>query len=235
MASNAAGNLWLAEELWNLNAIEFGDFTLGRTAVHSPMYVNVRRLISNPRALSRCAAIIRDELETLMAMRHPHVHPFQLVAGVPFGGLHVATAYSLAVSIPMIYIHPPSAEKADTIEGLYAHNQTCLVIDDLITGGRSHREGRRHAHRPAGGRPQGAQASGYQPRQHPHARADRELPHVGRPHRREVVPESNGICGGGPHRGVAVTFPPLRAILWSDSRRARPRGGIPWTGNVRHG
>ena len=137
MASNAAGNLWLAEELWNLNAIDFGDFTLGRTAVHSPMYVNVRRLISNPRALGRCANIIRDELEALMAMRHPHVHPFSLVAGVPFGGLHVATAYSLAVSMPMIYIHPPTTEKADVIEGLYSKGQTCLIIDDLITGGGS--------------------------------------------------------------------------------------------------
>ena len=137
MASTAAGNLWLAEELWNLNAIDFGDFTLGRTAVHSPIYVNVRRLISNPRALARCANIIRDELEALMAMRHPHVHPFSLVAGVPFGGLHVATAYSLAVSMPMIYIHPPATEKSDVIEGLYSKGQTCLIIDDLITGGGS--------------------------------------------------------------------------------------------------
>jgi orotate phosphoribosyltransferase/uridine monophosphate synthetase len=137
MASNAAGNLWLAEELWNLNAIEFGDFTLGRTAVHSPMYINVRRLISNPRALSRCAGIIRDELEALMAMRHRHVHPFSLVAGVPFGGLHLATAYSLAVNVPMIYIHPPSTEKANVIEGLYSRDQVCLIIDDLITGGGS--------------------------------------------------------------------------------------------------
>jgi orotate phosphoribosyltransferase/uridine monophosphate synthetase len=137
MASNAAGNLWLAEELWNLNAIEFGDFTIGRTAVHSPMYINVRRLISNPRALSRCAGIIRDELEALMAMRHRHVHPFSLVAGVPFGGLHVATAYSLAVNVPMIYIHPPATEKSDVIEGLFTREQVCIIIDDLITGGGS--------------------------------------------------------------------------------------------------
>ncbi len=132
-----AGNLWLAEELWKLDAIEFGDFTLGRTAVHSPMYINLRRLISNPKALARCARIIREELETLMSMRNPHVQPFSLVAGVPFGGLHVATAFSLAVNTPMIYIHPPSTDKADVIEGIYVRGQTCLVIDDLITGGGS--------------------------------------------------------------------------------------------------
>jgi orotate phosphoribosyltransferase len=136
-SSRPAGNLWLAEELWKLDAIEFGEFTLGRTAVHSPIYINLRRLISNPKALSRCARIIREELETLLSMRNPHVHPFTLVAGVPFGGLHIATAFSLNVSTPMIYIHPPATDKADVIEGAYVRGQTCLVIDDLITGGGS--------------------------------------------------------------------------------------------------
>lgn len=136
-SNKPSGNLWLAEELWRLDAIEFGDFTLGRTAVHSPIYVNVRRLISNPKALARCARIIKDELEALMSMRNPHVHPFTLVAGVPFGGLHVATAFSLGVNTPMIYIHPPATDKANVIEGVYVRGQSCLVIDDLITGGGS--------------------------------------------------------------------------------------------------
>jgi orotate phosphoribosyltransferase/uridine monophosphate synthetase len=99
--------------------------------------VNLRRLISNPKALARCARIIREELEALMSMRHPQVQPFTLVAGVPFGGLHVATAFSLNINSPMIYIHPPSTDKADLIEGRYVRGQTCLVIDDLVTGGGS--------------------------------------------------------------------------------------------------
>jgi orotate phosphoribosyltransferase len=136
-SSKPSGNLWLAEELWKLDAIDFGDFTMGRTAVHSPMYVNLRRLISSPKALARCAKIIREELEALMSMRNPHVQPFTLVAGVPFGGLHVATAFSLNVSTPMIYIHPPATSKADVIEGVYVRGQSCLIIDDLITGGGS--------------------------------------------------------------------------------------------------
>lgn len=136
-SSRPPGNLWLAEELWKLDAIEFGDFTLGRTAVHSPIYINLRRLISNPKALKRCARIIKEELEALMSMRNPHVQPFTLVAGVPFGGLHVATAFSLLVNVPMIYIHPPGTDKADIIEGLFVRGQSCLVIDDLITGGGS--------------------------------------------------------------------------------------------------
>lgn len=138
MADHAsATNLWIAEELWNLGAIELGDFTLGRTAVNSPVYINVRRLISNPLALDRCARIINDELEALMAMRNPHVKPFGLVAGVPMGGLHLGTAYSLRTTIPMIYINPRGTERAATIEGFYRPGETCLIIDDLITGGGS--------------------------------------------------------------------------------------------------
>jgi orotate phosphoribosyltransferase/uridine monophosphate synthetase len=72
-----------------------------------------------------------------MSMRNPHVQPFTLVAGVPFGGLHVATAFSLSVNTPMIYIHPPATDKANVIEGIYVRGQSCLIIDDLITGGGS--------------------------------------------------------------------------------------------------
>jgi len=136
-SSRPPGNLWLAEELWNLDAIQFGDFTLGRTAVHSPIYINVRRLVSNPKALARVARIIREELETLLSMRNPHVRPFSIVAGVPFGGLHIATAFALDAKVPMIYIHPPGTDKAHVIEGVYVRGQTCLIIDDLITGGGS--------------------------------------------------------------------------------------------------
>lgn len=131
------GNLWLAEELWKLDAITFGDYTMGRTAVHSPVYINVRRLISNPKALAKCARIIEEELKALLSMRSPHVSPFTLVAGVPFGGLHIATAFSLEVNTPMVYIHPPKTDKADIIEGAYVRGQSCLIIDDLITGGGS--------------------------------------------------------------------------------------------------
>jgi orotate phosphoribosyltransferase len=130
-------NLWLAETLWKLGAIQFGSFTLGRTAVNSPVYVNLRLLIGNPTALRRAARVIRDEVVALQSMREPRVAPFDLVAGVPFGGLHLATAYSLAAKVPMIYLQPRDDRAGDDIEGLYSPNQTALVIDDLITGGRS--------------------------------------------------------------------------------------------------
>src|SRR6266581_309821 len=94
MAENA-GNLWLAKALWDLGAVQFGDYTIGRTTQHSPIYVNLRLLISNPRALARAARVMNEEVQTLQSMLHPHVQPFQRVCGIPFGGLHLATAFSL--------------------------------------------------------------------------------------------------------------------------------------------
>ena len=133
---SAKGNLWLAKELWELGAVQFGEFNIGRT-LHSPIYVNPRLLVSNPQALSRVARVIKEETETMLSMRNPAVSPFSLVAGVPFGGLHLATAFSLAAKVPLIYLHPRKDGEGNVIEGNYLPGQTVLVFDDLITGGTS--------------------------------------------------------------------------------------------------
>ena len=130
-------NLWLAETLWKLGAVQFGSFTLGRTTVNSPVYINLRLLISHPTALWRAAHIIWDEIQTLQSMLHPQVQPFDLVAGVPFGGLHIATAFSLTAKVPMVYLHPRADSKGKDIEGLYHPNQRVLIMDDLLAGGGS--------------------------------------------------------------------------------------------------
>jgi len=130
-------NLWLADELWQLGAIQFGDFTLGETAVNSPVYVNLRLLISNPKVLQRAVAVMQDEVRALQSMRHPQMGYYDLIAGVPFGGLHLATAYALHTGLPMIYLHPARNGEGTIVEGVYEEGQTVLIIDDLITGGRS--------------------------------------------------------------------------------------------------
>jgi orotate phosphoribosyltransferase/uridine monophosphate synthetase len=130
-------NLWLADELWQLGAIQFGDFTLGNTAVHSPVYINLRLLISNPEALRRAADVMFDEVQALRSMRQPRLTDYDLVAGVPFGGLHLATAFSLLSGTPLIYLHPSKEGDRTVVEGNYTGGQTVLIMDDLITGGRS--------------------------------------------------------------------------------------------------
>src|SRR4029434_2426891 len=105
-------NLWLADELWQLGAIQFGDLSLA-TAVHAPIYVNLRLLISNPAALREAAEVMLEEVRTLQNMRHPRLAYYDLVAGEPVGGLHLGTAFSLLSGTPMIYPHPAKDGRRD--------------------------------------------------------------------------------------------------------------------------
>ena len=131
------GNQWLAQALWDLGAIQFGDYTIGRTTQHSPVYVNLRLLISNPAALARIAGVMLDDIQTLQAKREPQVAEFQRVCGIPFGGLHLATAFSLRSRVPLIYVHPAKERNGSRVfvEGLYTPEETVLLIDDLVTSG----------------------------------------------------------------------------------------------------
>jgi len=135
-ASGSIGNLWLARELWGLGAVQFGDFNIGRT-VHSPVYLNPRLLIGKPSAFRRSARVMKEEAETLLSMLKPGMGPFALVAGVPFGGLHFATAFSLLTNTPLIYLHPARNGQDEVIEGKYVPGVHVLIIDDLITHGTS--------------------------------------------------------------------------------------------------
>jgi orotate phosphoribosyltransferase len=138
MAAGDVTNLWLAEALYRLGGVKFGTFTLGRTTVGSPVYIDPKVLLREPRILARAAQLIKTEIDAGQAMREPRFQRFDLVAGVPFGGLHLATAYSLVSDIPVIYGVPPKADGGDPkIEGRYKEGESVLIIDDLTTTGGS--------------------------------------------------------------------------------------------------
>ncbi|CAA9306430.1 MAG: hypothetical protein AVDCRST_MAG77-6112 [uncultured Chloroflexi bacterium] len=138
MAAGDVTNLWLAEALYRLGGVKFGTFTLGRTTVGSPVYIDPKVLLREPRILARAAHLVKTEIDAGMAMREPRFHEFDLVAGVPFGGLHLATAYSLASDVPVIYGVPPKvADGQPKIEGRYKEGESVLIIDDLMTTGGS--------------------------------------------------------------------------------------------------
>jgi orotate phosphoribosyltransferase len=132
-----AGNLWLAKALWDLGAVKFGDFTIGRTSQLSPVYVNLRLLISNPRALARAARVMNEEVQTRQGKLQKALHEFQRVCGIPFGGLHLATAFSLRSRVPMVYVHPAKERNGNRlwVEGRFEKGETVLLIDDLVTSG----------------------------------------------------------------------------------------------------
>jgi len=131
-------NLWLAQMPFDLGAVQFGNFTVSESAVSSPIFVNPKVLISNPTALRVAAKLMQQEINLAQSLRRARVHSFSIVAGVPVGGLILASAYSLETSTPMIYarIRPEGTGKRG-IEGRFTKGDTALIIDDLITRGSS--------------------------------------------------------------------------------------------------
>ena len=138
MKEQSLDNLWLAQILWDLGAVQFGNFTVSESAVSSPVFVNPKVLISNPTALRVASKLMQQEINLAQSLRRPKVHQFSLVAGVPVGGLLLASAYSLETNIPLIYARSrPEGTGKRGIEGHYTKGDTVLIIDDLITRGSS--------------------------------------------------------------------------------------------------
>jgi orotate phosphoribosyltransferase/uridine monophosphate synthetase len=131
-------NLWLAQTLFDLGGVQFGNFTVSESTVSSPVFVNPKVLISNPTALRVASKLMQQEIDLAQSLRRPRVHPFAVVAGVPVGGLLLASAYSLETNIPMIYARTrPEGTGKRGIEGRFETGDTALIIDDLITRGSS--------------------------------------------------------------------------------------------------
>jgi orotate phosphoribosyltransferase len=135
MLFGAESNLDLAQALFDLGGVEFGEFNLGPTAGMSPIYLNPRVVISHPTVMRQFARLVHHEIQADQQRRRPRLAHFGAVAGVPMGGLHLATAYSLISDSPLIYVRANVDEPV--IEGRIIPGQTVLIIDDLMTGGTS--------------------------------------------------------------------------------------------------
>lgn len=119
----------LADGLLEAGCIKFGEFTL-KSGLKSPIYIDLRYIISFPKLLETIGAAYLPLLKELN---------FKRIAGLPYAAIPIATAVSLQGDYPMIY---PRKEvktygtKAE-IEGEYHAGETVVVIDDLATTGGS--------------------------------------------------------------------------------------------------
>jgi uridine monophosphate synthetase len=119
----------LADRLLDAGCVKFGQFTL-KSGLVSPIYLDLRQLISSPALLAEVAVAYRELLAGLR---------FDRLAALPYAALPIGAAVSLQGGWPMIY---PRREAKGygtgvAIEGLFVPGETAVVVDDLATTGGS--------------------------------------------------------------------------------------------------
>ena len=126
---NSLAKQRLACALHSIGAIKFGSFKL-KSGVTSPIYIDMRVTISHPTVLAELANALKETVKS--------INP-ELLCGVPYGALPLATAVSLTCDIPMIMLRKEAKSYGTNklIEGCYAADQQCLLIEDVVTTGSS--------------------------------------------------------------------------------------------------
>ena len=123
----------IAIGLLDLGCIQFGEFTL-KSGDISPVYIDLRRLNSHPEFMLQVGRAFHTLIEPLQ---------FDHLAALPYAAIPITTAISLITGWSMVY--PRKEEKAygtkAPVEGIFSEGDTAVVIDDLITTGRSKLEG----------------------------------------------------------------------------------------------
>lgn len=118
-------------ELVDAGGIKFGSFTL-KSGISSPIYVDLRMCVSHPKLLHSIASLVAD------TMQEDKINA-DLICGVPYTALPIATCVSMKTSLPMV-MRRKEAKSYGTkqvIEGNYRAGQKCVVIEDIVSSGSS--------------------------------------------------------------------------------------------------
>lgn len=119
----------IIDKLYEIGAIKFGSFKL-KSGITSPFYVDLRLIISYPTLLEKISEALWQKTSHIKIDR---------ICGVPYTALPLATCISLKHNIPMILKRREAKDHGtkQMLEGVFEPKDNCLIIEDIITSGKS--------------------------------------------------------------------------------------------------
>ncbi|XP_025769331.1 uridine 5'-monophosphate synthase [Puma concolor] len=131
MAAQEADLESLVTGLYDVQAFKFGNFVL-KSGLSSPVYIDLRGIVSRPRLLSQVAEILFQTAQSAGIN-------FDTVCGVPYTALPLATVICSTNQIPMLIRRKESKDYGTKrlVEGAVNPGETCLIIEDVVTSGSS--------------------------------------------------------------------------------------------------
>ncbi len=126
----------LCQILYKIGALKFGTFKL-TSGKMSPYYIDLRIVPSFPDAFRKICNLYVELVKTSVGVEN-----FKRIAGIPTAGIPFASVVAYSLSKSFLYTRPAQRKhgRERRVEGILISGDEVLLLDDLITSGKSLRK-----------------------------------------------------------------------------------------------
>ena len=117
--------------LFDTGCIQFGKFTL-KSRVVSPIYIDFKAVVSYPEIVNDIVNLFGERMKTLNLL-------YSRLCGVPYGGIVFTSLLSQSTGKPMLIVRKEAKKYGmkKLIEGEYKEGETIVLVEDIISTGKS--------------------------------------------------------------------------------------------------
>lgn len=123
--------LELLDRLLKIDVFRVGEFRL-KSGFLSPIYIDLRGIIAHP-------PLLRNMTEAVFSKQKSLNIESDVVCGVPYTALPIASHYSVLHNVPMVLKRKEAKDYGTKkmVEGVIKKGERCLIIEDIVSSGTS--------------------------------------------------------------------------------------------------